>query len=135
MLREIVLDSGLTSDDLLFRMNLRAYDAPLDFPRLTESLRKLDPSLGETQLRALAKTLKNKDNKVEVDVLITNLCGKEFETVDYRNKVFKKIYSQIFPDKEHQLLKLLEEADPINDGRVKPAALKIALSKVTTNID
>jgi Ca2+-binding EF-hand superfamily protein len=29
----------------------------------------------------------------------------------------------------------LEEADPINDGRVEPAALKLALSKVTTNID
>jgi hypothetical protein len=93
MLREIVLNNGLTSDDLLFRMHLRAWDAPLDFPRFTECLRKLDPTLGETQLRALAKTLKNKENKVDVGTLITNLCGKEFETVDYRNKVFKKIYS------------------------------------------
>jgi hypothetical protein len=43
--------------------------------------------------------------------LIKNLCGQEFETTDYRNKIFKKIYSQVFPSKEKRLLKLLEDAD------------------------
>lgn len=86
-------------------------------------------------MRALAKILKNKDGKVEVGTLITNLCGKEFETVDYRNKVFKRLYAQIYPKNEKKLLWLFEEADPINDGRVEPAALKIILGKVTSNID
>jgi hypothetical protein len=31
MLREIVLEGKLTSDDLLFRMHLRIWDEPLDF--------------------------------------------------------------------------------------------------------
>ncbi len=92
MLREIIQDNKLTSDDLLFRMNLRIWDSPLDFPRFSECVRKLDPSLGDAQLRVFAKILKNKDNKIEVPTLITNLCGKEFETIDYRNKIYKQIY-------------------------------------------
>jgi hypothetical protein len=76
MLREIIQDNKITSDDLLFRMHLRAWDSPLDFPRFAEALRKLDPSLGDAQLRVLSKLLKNKDNKVEVQTLIQNLCGK-----------------------------------------------------------
>lgn len=92
MIREVVISNNLTSDDILFRMHLRAWDNPLDYPQFSEAIRKLDPSLGDSQLRALAKILKNKDNKVDVGVLITNLCGKEFETVDYRNKIFKRLY-------------------------------------------
>ena len=100
MLREIIQDNNLTADDLLFKMNLKLWDNPLDSSKLTESLRKLDPSLGEAQIRVVAKQLKNKDNKVEVSTLIINLSGKEFETVDYRNKIYKKIYSQIYPSNE-----------------------------------
>lgn len=92
MIREVVIINGLTSDDILHRMHLHAWDKPLDFTQFSEAIRKLDPSLGESQLRSLAKLLKNKDNKVDVGVLVTNLCGKEFETVDYRNKIYKKIY-------------------------------------------
>lgn len=33
------------------------------------------------------------------------------------------------------MLKLLEESDPLNDGKVEPAALKLALLKVTSDID
>jgi len=89
MIREVVIMNDLTSDDILHRMHLHAWDNALDFNHFTEAVRRLDPSIGESQLRVLAKLLKNKDNKVEVGVLVTNLCGKEFETVDYRNKVFK----------------------------------------------
>lgn len=111
MLREIVSQGKLTQDDILFRMNLRVWDSALEFPRFVDCLRKLDPSLSESQLRILSKTLRNSEGKVEISTLIKNLCGQEFETTDYRNKLFKKIYSQVFPAKERRLLKLLEEAD------------------------
>jgi hypothetical protein len=72
--------------------------------------------------------LKNKDGKVDVPALITNLCGQDFETLDYRNKIFKRIYQQVYQNgKDKRLLKLLEESDAVNDGKVEPAALKIAL--------
>jgi Ca2+-binding EF-hand superfamily protein len=135
MLREVIQSNNLTSDDILFRMHARVWDGPMDYPRFCECLRKLDPSLGDSQLRVLAKTLRNKDGKIEVPNLLVNLCGKEFETVDYRNKIFRTIYSQVYPRHEKKLLKLLEEADPLNDGRVEPAALKVALLKVTKDID
>lgn len=48
MLREVVQNNRLTADDILFKMQLRIWDAPLDFPKLCESLRKLDPTLSET---------------------------------------------------------------------------------------
>jgi len=47
MLRDIVQRNKITSDDLLFRMQLRIWDEPLDFPRLCEALRRLDPTLSE----------------------------------------------------------------------------------------
>ena len=86
-------------------------------------------------MRVLAKTLKNKDGKVDVPNMLVNFCGKEFETVDYRNKIFRRIYSQVYPNNERKLLKLLEESDPLNDGKVEPSTLKIALMKVTNDID
>lgn len=86
-------------------------------------------------MRVLAKMLKNKDNKIEVSTLISNLCGKEFETIDYRNKIFKQIYQQIYPNNEQQFLKLMEESDPQNDGKVEAAALRLALAKITIGIN
>jgi len=32
-------------------------------------------------------------------------------------------------------MKLMEESDPQNDGRVEPAAFKLAIAKLTTGID
>lgn len=116
-------------------MHLRIWDAPLEYSRFVECMRKLDPSLSESQLRVLMKTLKNKEAKVDIQSLLQNLCGKEFETLDYRNKISRKIYTQVFPHKEKKLLKLLEEADAQNDGKVEPQALKLALLKVTSDID
>lgn len=120
MLREVIQQNNLTSDDILFRMNARVWDPAFDYPRFCEALRKLDPSLSESQLRVLAKALKNKEGKIDVPNLVMNLCGKEFETVDYRNKIYRTIYSQVYPRREKKLLKLLEEGDPLNDGRVEP---------------
>ena len=48
MLREVVANNKLTPDDLLFKMKLRIWDEPMDFPRLCESLRRLDPTLSES---------------------------------------------------------------------------------------
>jgi len=59
MLREIVIQGKLTQDDILFRMNLRVWDSPLEYNRFVDCLRKLDPSLSESQLRVLLKQLKN----------------------------------------------------------------------------
>ena len=73
------------------------------------------------------KVLKNNDGKVEIPALLRNLCGQEFETVDYRIRIFRQIYQEIHPNKEDKLVEALEEADPLNDGRVEPKGLKIAL--------
>lgn len=89
MLREIIQNNKLTPDDILFKMQARIWDAPMDFPKLCECLRRLDPTLSESQLRHMAKLLKNKDNKVEVTSLLRNLSGQEYETVDYRNRIFR----------------------------------------------
>lgn len=47
MLREVVQNNRITSDDLLFKMHLRIWDQPLEFQRLCEAIRKLDPSISE----------------------------------------------------------------------------------------
>lgn len=75
MLREVVSNNNLTPDDLVFKMHLRYWDSPMDFPKMCEALRRLDPTLSEIQLRYLAKALKNKEDKVEITTLLRNLCG------------------------------------------------------------
>ena len=135
MLRDVVAQNNLTPDDLIFKMQLRYWDPPMDFPKLCDSLRRLDPTLSEIQLRYLAKALKSKDNKVEITTLLRNLCGGEHETVDYRNKIFRHIYAEINPHKTEELLQLLEDADPLNDGRVEAQGLKVCLKKVLTGLD
>jgi Ca2+-binding EF-hand superfamily protein len=62
-----------------------------------------------------------------VAILIQNLTGKAFETVDFRNKIFKKLYEEIYPNKEAQLLSLLQEFDKENNGMVKSKDVLVAL--------
>ena len=95
MLREIILGYGLTADDLLHKMRLRIWDDGLDFTKFSEALHRIDPSLNEYQLKNMAKILKNRDNVVEIPTLVRNLVGKDFETVDYRNKIFRQIYNEV----------------------------------------
>ncbi len=85
-------------------MKLRIWDAPLDYSQFGEVMRRLDPTLSDPQLRYLAKVLKGKDNRVEITALLRNLAGEECETVDYRNNIFRKLYSEIDPRKEDKLM-------------------------------
>ena len=115
-------------------MGLKIWEEPLDFKRFVAAMRKLDPTLSDPQLRHLMKVLKGKDGKVDVIAMLRNFCGKEHETVDYQNRVFREIYSIIHPHNESRLIDLLENADPLNDGRVEPQGLKSALMKVCPSV-
>lgn len=77
-------------------MHIRIWDDPMDFTKLCQAIRKLDGTISDNQIRHLAKTLKNQDNKVEVPVLLRNLCGQDYETVDFSNKMFKALYNFIY---------------------------------------
>ena len=41
--------------------------------------------------------MKNDEDTVEIYNLVRNFTGKEFETVDFRNMMFKKLYNEIYP--------------------------------------
>jgi len=70
--------------------------------------------LAELQLKTLFKTLQNADTKVDVHILIRNLTGKEFATVDFRDKIYKALYSDIFPNNEERILQLFQNEDQTN---------------------
>ena len=95
LIREIINNYNLDEDDLLFRMKLRIWDDPLDYPKFVKAIRNLDTSLTDVQLRALAKSLKNSKNLVEVPTLVNNLVGKDYQTVDFRDKLYKRLFSEI----------------------------------------
>jgi hypothetical protein len=67
--------------------------------------------LAELQLKKLFKSLSNADAKVDVHILIRNLTGKEFATVDFRDKIFKQIYKDIVPNNEERILELFQKED------------------------
>jgi hypothetical protein len=47
-------------------------------------------------VRVLFKAIKGEKDSVDVIVMIRNLCGEEFETVDYRNNMYNKLYKEIY---------------------------------------
>ena len=62
-----------------------------------------------------------------VPILISNLSGQPFETVEFRNKIFKKIYPDIYPNNEQKLINELTALDKNNQGCVNSTKLFEAL--------
>jgi Ca2+-binding EF-hand superfamily protein len=120
-MRETVTANRLSQDDLMFTMKLRVWDDPLDGHKFLTAIRLLDATVSDAQAKSLFSTLKNNDGKVDVHVLVRNLTGKEFETVDFRNKIFAKIYAEVFPNKEEKMIQLLQEEDTENMGLIRGA--------------
>lgn len=89
---------------MLWQMHLKPWGDPIDLAKLTEAIRHLDPAMSDVQIRALFKTLKDRTGLVPIPVLIPNLTGQPYETVEFRNKIFKRIYNEIYPDKEQTLI-------------------------------
>ena len=104
MIRETVIENGLTQDDLLFQMKLRVWDDALDRQGFFQAMRNLDRSISDVQIRAIFTQIKNDEDRVPVHVLVRNFTGQQFETVDYRNSVYKKIYTEIYPNREEALI-------------------------------
>ena len=102
-----MVDNQLTQDDLLFQMKLRVWGSPLDYKSFHSALRSLDQSMSDVQIRALFNQLRNDDGVVPIPDLVRNFTGKAYETADFRNATYKKIYSEIYPDREEEMLTLL----------------------------
>lgn len=94
---------------MLFQMKLRVWDNPLDRGAFYKAMRNLDPSISDVQIKAIFATIKNESDLVPICDLIRNFTGQSFETVDYRNAVFKKVYADIYPRKEEEVIQLLQE--------------------------
>jgi len=43
----------------------------------------------------MAAQMKDKSNKVPIFTLLHNLVGGEFETYDFRNRIYKRIYGEV----------------------------------------
>lgn len=109
MIRETVAENELTQDDLLFQMKLRVWDDALDRNTFYKAMRNLDPSISDVQIKAIYARLKNDNGEVPICDLIRNFTGQAFETVDYRNTVFKKVYGEVYPNREEEIIQLLQD--------------------------
>ena len=85
-------------------MKLRVWDNDLDKPAFFRALRNLDPSISDVQIRAMYAQLKNDEGVIPICDLVRNFTGQAFETVDYRNTVYKKIYAEVYPNKEDEII-------------------------------
>jgi hypothetical protein len=125
-MRDVILEHNFSADDILHKLKMRIWDQPLTFDILQEKLRLLDPTLTVIQIKNIGKLLKNSQNLIEVPTLMRNLTGdfysnylilnlftqitgKEFETVDYTQKVFKEMYSTIKNTNSFERIKELFE--------------------------
>lgn len=66
--------------------------------------------------------------------LIRNFTGQTYETVDYRNAVYKKVYAEVYPHNEEKIIQLLQDADESNVGLIPAQALLNVLSKVVKKL-
>ena len=86
-LRAVVKKYNISADDLMFTTKLRVWDLPLNYTQFKEALLRLDPTLVEADMKRMAKELKNDKDLVDVGILMKNLTGEYFETIDYSKKV------------------------------------------------
>ena len=115
-------------------MKLRVWDEPLDRAAFHKAMRNLDPSISDVQIKAIYASLKNDNGMVPICDLIRNFTGEAFATVDFRNSVFKTIYTEIYPNKEDQIIQLMQEADDTNVGLITAQALLNVLGQVVTKL-
>lgn len=62
--------------------------------------------------------MRGDDGCVEVPKLVRNFTGRAYETVDFRNKIFRVLYTEIYPDQEEKVIKLLQQQDTDNVGMI-----------------
>lgn len=115
-------------------MRLKLWDEPLSASQLTKAIRLLDQSISDVQISALHQCLRQSSGLVPVPVLIQNMTGRSFETVDFRDEIYKQLYSEIYPHKEQQLLGHFQDADRENLGFLRPADIFECLKKCVTTI-
>ena len=64
--------------------------------------------------------------------MLSNIAGTVQDTVDYRKKMFKQLYHDIYEQgRQDRLLQELEKSDELNDGKVTPKELLRILQQVT----
>ena len=121
LIRETIQAENMNADDVLFQIKLKIWDEPLDYRRFGQAIRLLDSSFSESQLKVLFSKLKNADDKVDIQVFLSNVTGAKEDTVDYRNKMFKRLYNEVYLNgKSQALLRLLEQNDKKSDGKISP---------------
>ena len=60
--------------------------------------------------------------------MLNNITGSENDTVDYKNKMFRMIYKDVFvTGKRKLLLNLFETQDSKNNGKIMPEQLEACL--------
>ena len=53
LIREVVQSQDLNVDDILFQMKIKIWDDPIDYNKFEVCIRRLDPSLADSQAKAL----------------------------------------------------------------------------------
>lgn len=76
----------------------------------------------------MAKEMKNNKNKIDVTMMLQNLVGNEYETVDFRNRMFKRIYAELNDKKNQEALsKAFNKYDSKFDGTLGILEMKKAM--------
>ena len=84
----------------------------------------------------MATQMKDKSNKVPVQMILQNLVGNDYETSDFRNRMYKRIYAEIMDKKNDAALKkAFYKFDKQNEGSLNVHEMKDALMLVLTTLD
>ncbi len=135
-MREVIQGNSLSAEELLHKMQLRIWDDPLNQNDFNRAIRKVDPTLTDVQLHTMANEMKDTSNKVPIQMILQNLVGNEYETSDFRNRMFKRIYAELSDRKnEDKLKRAFYKYDKKNDGSLNCRDMFEALTLVLTTLD
>ena len=117
VIREVVRKHGLAPEELLRKMGLSVWSDALDEAQFCAAVKNLDRTLKTEQIYGLFMGMVEASGKVSIRHLLQNFTGHDCETVDFRNEVYKRIFSCV-SEKQEELREAFDDVDKDHDGLV-----------------
>ena len=136
MLRDVIYLNGLKFEDILKTMDIPKETAKLDYFKLKDGIKRVDPGISRLKSEELAKLLLNEKDSITVYDFVEQLEGinagnNHKEDLSSNLKVIQKIRLALL---EHQNPNLLQDEferfDKNSTGLIDPAAFKTCFIKL-----
>lgn len=136
ILKDIIYLNGLKFEDIMKTMDIPKESAKLDYFKLRDGLKRIDPSINRVKAEELAKQILGERDEISVYDLIEAIegigaCSGHKEDIESNTKVIQKIRLALLEHDDPTILKQeFEKWDKKNEGLQDPANFKTCQLKL-----